>query len=543
MKLNSLISNDFAVDGLDNAIIIIGYKSNEIEYLNQEFITVFDYSSKDEIMKKKIGELEFNELKKLHAFLKEKNKESVGPVKVNYQRENAETLFLKIKAWQIELNNKDYIIYSIKKSNNSYQECYLENNDKSLNQDCEFNEVIQDLNDSSDIIGNRKKLDNFLLKLLRSALMFIECDKGIVFLKDFFNDQGYMKEEIGVKLDEEVYRRLLIIFDSVLFGTRMIKKKIMDVLEDSINFEDRDISFELINDYDGTPLGLILFLQKEDREYNLTKSLLKVLGVTYLNFEVQRVKNLQREQKNQLINQEVNIAAHIQTSFIPKKTPRYNNLEVALYSQPSKLVGGDYLGFHEEEDKFDLLISDVMGKGIPAAIVVATIHSAFNILSDFDKNSAQILSSLNSNLYHDLKNQSAFVSMFHAIFDFKEEKLRYSNAAHNPPLLWSPKRQEFSLLSKKGILCGVESEYEYSLHEVKLEKGDIIIFYTDGLTDLRNVKGDRFKLERVKELIKNNSLSSAEDLKDRLIQEISLFIKEQPQPDDISFVITKFLKE
>ncbi|MGE5605564.1 MAG: SpoIIE family protein phosphatase, partial [Bacteroidota bacterium] len=120
------------------------------------------------------------------------------------------------------------------------------------------------------------------------------------------------------------------------------------------------------------------------------------------------------EQKHQLeIEKEYEIAAQIQNSFLPSNIPGNDQIEIAIYSKPAKKVGGDYFGFHWEEKKLALLITDVMGKGLSAAIMVATIHSAFNILTKFSCNPSKIMRDLNNNLFKDLKDSPMFVSAFY----------------------------------------------------------------------------------------------------------------------------------
>lgn len=235
------------------------------------------------------------------------------------------------------------------------------------------------------------------------------------------------------------------------------------------------------------------------------------------------------------------IAYKIQTSFIPDKNMEHPQIDIATYYEPAQLVGGDYFNFIQKDNKLGVIISDVMGKGITAALIVGNIHSSFHTMTKFDLCPIKMISNLNDILYNDLKDTVLFVTAFYGLFDFKNGIFEYTNAGHNPPIYWSAKENKIRLLDKSGILCGVQAEYKYSSSEVIINKDDIILFYTDGLVDIRNQREERYRLEHIEEIIIENKELSAYEIKEKIISAVNSFSSKCPGDDDISFVLCKIV--
>mgnify|MGYP001179512980 CR=1 FL=1 len=247
---------------------------------------------------------------------------------------------------------------------------------------------------------------------------------------------------------------------------------------------------------------------------------------------------IEEEKLKAIMKQELDLAYSIQTSFIPAENPEFSNIDIVSYYSPSQLVGGDYFSFFQEDNKVGVIISDVMGKGLTAALVVGNIHSSFHTVKKFNYTPVKVVSILNDLLYNDLKDTALFVTVFYGLFDFEERVLEYSNAGHNPPIYWSAAKQELYLLDKSNIFCGIQANNDYSSYTVKFDKDDIFLFYTDGLVDIRNIREERFELRRLKEIIRKNNRLPAGEIKEKIIQAIESF-SGRGQDDDISFVLCK----
>ena len=205
-------------------------------------------------------------------------------------------------------------------------------------------------------------------------------------------------------------------------------------------------------------------------------------------------------------DRELEIASEIQLRLLPSKCPQIEGLEIAAKCQTASRVGGDYYDFiptnydRLEKDPtkavsqvpWSIVIGDVMGKGVPAGLIMTMTRGMLRAEVLNRHSPAQIMRHLNRVMYADLENSHRFVSMFYSEYDPKSQTLAFTNAAHNPPLLWRSATDELEKLDSWGMLIGLDMDSEYEDASVQLSPGDTIIYYTDGFTDAANDSGDRF---------------------------------------------------
>lgn len=207
--------------------------------------------------------------------------------------------------------------------------------------------------------------------------------------------------------------------------------------------------------------------------------------------------------KKERIDRELEIGAEIQRRLLPRQCPKILGVSLAARCQPANRVGGDYYDFipaNQDENStshWGLAIGDVMGKGVPAGLIMTMTRGVLrgDVLNNHSP--SQILQHLNRVMYTDLENSHRFVTLFYSDYDPQTRILTYSNAAHNPPLLWQAATKTIKRLDTLGMLIGLDANSQYQNAKVQLEPGDTIIYYTDGLTDAANQSGDRFDEENL----------------------------------------------
>ena len=198
--------------------------------------------------------------------------------------------------------------------------------------------------------------------------------------------------------------------------------------------------------------------------------------------------------------------------MLPDYCPIIFGVDLAAHCRPARQLGGDYYDFmslktnisekKREKARWALVIGDVMGKGIPAGLLMTMLRGMLRaeVLNGLPPD--RILHDLNQLAINDLDQSHRFVTLFYSDFDPRTKKLRYSNAAHNPPLLWKSAEQKIIKLDSEGFVLGLQKDAEYQCGEIKLNDGDVILYYTDGVTDTSNGQGERYDEAR---LIKNFS--------------------------------------
>jgi sigma-B regulation protein RsbU (phosphoserine phosphatase) len=240
------------------------------------------------------------------------------------------------------------------------------------------------------------------------------------------------------------------------------------------------------------------------------------------------------------LKREINLAKNIQATLLNCTPPKLTMGEITGISIPARLVGGDYYDFCELPDgKIRMLIGDVMGKGIPAAMLMILTRGAFRSLSQKAKGPSETLSLINQALYEDLRSLRSFVTLFCADWDPVSKSISYSNAGHTPPLLLSGGKS-YHFLESKGIMIGGLPNQVYREHEIVMEKDDCLFFYTDGIIEAQSSEGEFFGKERLIKLLTRNSFSKASEIKDTVIKELQRFTHDQFQKDDITMLIFKY---
>lgn len=250
-------------------------------------------------------------------------------------------------------------------------------------------------------------------------------------------------------------------------------------------------------------------------------------------------ESLERER----LEQELRIARDVQQRLLPQKLPNIKNLEVESLTITAYEVGGDYYDFIELDDQnYCVIVGDVSGKGTSAAFYMAEAKGVIQSLSQSLKRPGELLINANKILYASMEKKS-FITMTAAIIDGENRTMSFSRAGHCPLLRFCGNSHQVQYLQPSGIGIGLENGkvFEKSLIEqnLPLNSGDILVFYTDGLSEARNAKNEEFGDERIGELIRLNHKKSAAQLKELLIDSILKFLDGNNLADDLTMVLIK----
>lgn len=297
-----------------------------------------------------------------------------------------------------------------------------------------------------------------------------------------------------------------------------------------------------------------LYVFSSDPEYNWTETRQKLVRLvadqTAVAIENDELKVELR--KKERLDRELEIGAEIQLRLLPRQCPNIPGVAIAAKCQPANRVGGDYYDFipvshnlpqinpTQAANRWGLVIGDVMGKGVPAGLIMTMTRGMLRAEVLNEHSPAQILQHLNRVMYTDLENSHRFVTLFYSEYEPITRKLTFSNAAHNPPLLWQAATKSVKRLDTIGMLIGLDAHSQYEDAQVQLESGDTIIYYTDGFTDAANSFGDRFDEENLiiafKEACRHCSAPQA--ILDYLFTQVQKFIGSTKQnQDDMTLVV------
>ena len=242
--------------------------------------------------------------------------------------------------------------------------------------------------------------------------------------------------------------------------------------------------------------------------------------------------------EKEALRREMDIAADIQRSLLPESCPRIEGFELAARSLPARDVGGDFYDFIPlPNDRWGLVIADVSGKGVPAALLMALSRSLIRSYSQDKPSILQALHVANSFVLEDTRSEM-FVTCFYAVIDPNNRTLTYVNAGHNPPMINRPD-EHVVMLPASGTPLGILDEPGFSEETCTLESGDVVAMYTDGITEAQNAHGEEFGVTRLQEVLKNSGQLPAEEIARRLVTAVQTFASGQPQFDDMTTVLLR----
>jgi phosphoserine phosphatase RsbU/P len=242
-------------------------------------------------------------------------------------------------------------------------------------------------------------------------------------------------------------------------------------------------------------------------------------------------------EKERLVK-ELEIAKGIQQSFLPEKEPDIAGFDIAASNIPAKEVGGDFYDFIPiSTDKWGLTIADVSGKGVPAALFMALSRTLVRASATGNPKVGDAIEKANDLICADSKS-GMFVTLFYAILDAKNKRLRYVNAGHNPPLLKQPSGNTV-LLKADGIALGVIDGITLEEADLQLESGDIVTLFTDGVTEAINEQEEQFGQQRLLSIIEENRTLPAKEIIHKIQDAVAAHSGGQPQFDDITLMIIK----
>jgi phosphoserine phosphatase RsbU/P len=301
-----------------------------------------------------------------------------------------------------------------------------------------------------------------------------------------------------------------------------------------------------------------LYVFSDDTEYswNLTKKksaqlVADLIAVSLINQDL-NTKLQAKERQDRILE----TASAIQLHLFPRHCPSIQGLDLAANCKTAEQVGGDYYDFiptnydrlspenqtEASTNPWSITIGDVMGKGVPAGLLMTMTRGMLRAEVLNRHSPAKILKHLNRVMYADLDNSGRFVSLFYSEYDPLTRTLSYTNAAHNPPLIWRAKTRSLTTLDVVGDLLGLSLESDYEDRQIQLESGDIIVYYTDGFTEALNQNNELFGEERLEKAFQwaCENCTTSQEILASLFEEVRKFIGfRKTNNDDMTAIVVR----
>jgi sigma-B regulation protein RsbU (phosphoserine phosphatase) len=282
--------------------------------------------------------------------------------------------------------------------------------------------------------------------------------------------------------------------------------------------------------------GVIRSLRETDRT---TISQLQAKNVelrqAYADLKAAQAELVEQER----FKRELEIAAEVQRSILPTEFPDISGFEFAAYARPAREVGGDYYDLLPlDDDHFGLVMADVSGKSIHAALYMAVTRALFLAEAVAYRSPREAVHQI-----HDLLMTSSdsdmFVTAFYGVVNRRDLEMRYVRAGHDLPIHFRPQTDQLSLLQARGRFLGSLEGLTLDEATLQFSRGDVLVCYSDGLTDAVSPDGDYYGMERLKRMVARAGYESARILAEAIITDVDAFRAGTPQPDDLTLLVMK----
>jgi len=236
----------------------------------------------------------------------------------------------------------------------------------------------------------------------------------------------------------------------------------------------------------------------------------------------------------QAMEHDLELAATIQRDILPKTIPQIERVDIAALSRPARQVGGDYHAFFERENGLAMLVADVSGKSMPAALLVSALHAAVQLLVREGRELGEVATELNRHI-HRWSAENKFITFIIASIDCESQTLEFVNAGHNPGYVLIGGRLE--TLKSHGLPIGMLAQSKYMTQTRSFPTGSTVVLYSDGITEAENEAEEEFGDGRLEEILTQSC--SAAELRDRIAAAVDEFVGTAPQKDDETLVIAR----
>ena len=382
-------------------------------------------------------------------------------------------------------------------------------------------------------------------------------NEKIIFIIPLNYEGQIWYENIKISSNNEflkVQEEIISLFNKFNFS-KNFKIKEIATFENSLknNFKDFKIETEKISSR-GKCRGFIYILSKnisaqsiiEDSNFNFILNCLAVGLESYCLIKTKK--------NHENVDREISTGAEIQSRLLPDYCPIIYGVDLAAHCRPALQLGGDYYDFmclktnisekRKEKSRWAFVIGDVMGKGIPAGLLMTMLRGMLRaeVLTGLPPD--RILHDLNQLAINDLDQSHRFVTLFYSDYDPRTRKLRFANAAHNPPLLWKSSDQKIIKLDAKGFVLGLQKDAEYHCGEIKLNENDLVLYYTDGVIDTSNSLGERFDEERLIKILTKLCKQSytSQEILNKIFKKLDDFTGQNRNLEDDASIIIFQLK-
>ena len=401
------------------------------------------------------------------------------------------------------------------------------------------------INEVASAVTSTWSLDEIVNSIVQKCVKHLNVEQGAVLLFDKQEDSTALKTMVR-RLDSNVATIPYRLGDQL--SGWMLKNQAPLLIDDLAADERFRISEEVdssIRSLMCVPLrlkarmiGVLTVFNKQSGEA-FTESNQRLLTIIAAQSAqvIENARLYEEEKALQLMQQEMEMARSIQANLLPKAQPSIPGYDIAGTSVSAANVGGDYYDFLPSEDRLVICLGDVSGKGMPASLLMANMQATIRGQNLVSSSASECMSRSNRLMFQST-DSAKFVTFFYAVLDIAGRTLEYSNAGHNPPILFSGDREP-QRLETGGPVLGVLPDFPYEQASVELKRGDLLLIFSDGFSEAMNLRLEEFGEDELVSLATANRNDSAADLIEKISQAVVAHTGKAPQTDDMTIIAVR----
>lgn len=407
-------------------------------------------------------------------------------------------------------------------------------------------EELAILNEIAIAVSSTQSLNSIVNLIVNKCIKHLKVEQAVVML---LNEKDINKPfQTMIRQQDSVAGALPFRFDAQLTGW-MLKNKsplLVNNLKEDKRFNLLEQESLNINSLLSVPLylkgkmlGLLtVFNKKKSRDFSPEDQKLLAIIAAQSAQVIENARLYEEEQAFFRLREEMRLAYEIQVNLLPHSSPEYEGYQISGKSIPAKDVGGDYFDFMPmENENMAFCLGDISGKGIPAALLMANLQATLRGQSILNYSSKNCITFANKLLYRNT-DPNKYATLFYGILDHKNNTINYCNAGHNNPILISNDKK-VTRLDVGGVVVGVMPEYPFEEASIQLNPGDLLVIFSDGITEAMNEFEEEFEEERLIKLLLEIQDRSPDNIIESILKSIGDFTGPVEPMDDKTIVVIK----
>ena len=408
-------------------------------------------------------------------------------------------------------------------------------------------EELSILNEIATAISSTMEVHAVVELIVDKCIKHLKVRQGVVMLLDE-KDKNKAPDTIVREFDHSDDQKLPLRLNTQLTGWMINNQK--PLLSNDLKNDDRfKVNMDDISSIEsllavplhlkGRMIGLLTVFNKRGEAgfSEDDKRLLTIIGAQSAQI-IESARLYKEEQEYLKYQDDMNMASQIQQNLLPKKIPEIKGYQASGLSIPAKNVGGDYYDFIPiHSTKIAFCLGDVSGKGTSAALLMSNLQATLRSQTISSTCARECLERANNLLYHSTDSEK-YATLFYGILDSEKHKLAFTNAGHNYPFLVC-NDGTVERLKTIGIPLGFLENFEFSEHTVSLTPGDVLVLFSDGISEALNSSEEEFEEERILDIILKNKTASPEELIEKVIIDVRKHAGNEEQSDDMTMLVIK----